>query len=546
MIPRRHLRVPLAAVCVAALALFVFLPAGEFSFVPVDDEAYVAQNALVRDGLSWRAAARAFTSLGVAANWIPVTWISHMIDVSLFGFAPGPHHLVNVAIHAAAAALLFLVLHGMTGAAGRSALVAALFAVHPLRVESVAWVAERKDVLAAFFWVCALAAWLRYARRPGLARYLLVCGAVALGLMAKPMVVTIPCALLLLDVWPLGRWQPAARNSAAPPGRAALRRLLLEKLPLLVLSAGAAALTLAAQRRSGALHLMDQHHLPLRAANALLSYVRYLGMTFWPAGLSPFYTYGSAQFLSWQVAGAAALLAAVTAVALLRLRRRPWLAFGWCWFLGVLVPTIGMVQVGGQPLADRYTYLPSIGLFVALCWGGWDLLQRRLSPPSRALLSGAISLLLVATLATAARAQLAWWRDGETLLARARQVAPGHFVLTSLDDYNRGVDAAQAGRLEEAKTLFKAALGARLQYADAWNGLGAVLFAEGRAEEAVRCFRRGLLYAPRDAKLHENLGTALESLGSGEEAARSYQEALRLDPDAADAQAALKRLQRKK
>ena len=509
-----------AAFCLALGVVAVFLPAGGFSFLPFDDDVFVTENPLVRDGLSWRAAAQAFVRIDQAANWIPATWLSHMADVSLFGLRPGPHHLVNVALHAATASLLALVLLAMTGRAGRSFLVAVLFAVHPLRVESVAWVAERKDVLVAFFWVLAMAAWLRYARRPGGGRYLLVVVAVLLALLAKPMAVTLPVALLLLDHWPLGR---------RLGGGIAARRLLFEKIPLLALAAGTSWIAWLAQRQAEAPFLMDSQHAPLRIANALLSYVRYLGKSAWPAGLSPFYTYHSASLRSWTIASAALLLAVVTVISLWMRRTRPWIAVGWTWYLVTLLPVIGFIQVGGQPMADRYTYLPSIGLLVACCWTAADLLGRFGRSPGMILIAEAAAVAVCIALAAATRTQLAHWRNGDSFFARARQIAPDHFILRSLADYNLGVIAAHEGRNDAAETHFLAAVRERPTFADAWNNLGGVRVFLGRLVEAEHDLREALRLAPRDPKVHANLGLVLGGLGRTAEAEAEFAAAIALD-----------------
>ncbi|MGH9361727.1 MAG: tetratricopeptide repeat protein, partial [Thermoanaerobaculia bacterium] len=344
----------------ALLTVLVFAPVVRHDFVSLDDPAYVTGNAQVRRGLTAEGFRWAWGN-EVAGNWHPLTMLSHMLDAELHGLDPGGHHLTSLLLHAANAVLLFVLLRRLTGAAGRSAAVAALFAVHPLHVESVAWIAERKDVLSAFFFFLALLAWSGYARRPSSWRYLLALLAFALGLLAKPMVVTLPLVLLLLDVWPLGRLPLAA----AAERRRALGPLLREKLPFVLLALGAAAVALVTQRE--AMSPLAALSLGRRIANALLAYAAYLSDTVWPRGLAVFYPLPGA-LPAWRVALAAVLLAALTALALARLHRSPWLAVGWLWFVGMLLPVIGLLQVGSQARADRYTYLPSIGLFVALVW----------------------------------------------------------------------------------------------------------------------------------------------------------------------------------
>ncbi len=389
------------ALGLAVLTVLVFAPVLGHDFVSLDDPAYVTANRQVRRGLTAEGFGWAWGA-EVAANWHPLTLLSHMLDCELYGLDPGGHHLTSLLLHTANAVLLFVVWRRLTGAAGRSAVVAALFAIHPLHVESVAWIAERKDVLSGFFFLLTLAAWTGWVRRPTRRRYLLALLAFALGLLAKPMLVTLPLVLLLLDVWPLER---LPRGAPAAEIRRAFGRLLREKLPFFLAALAAGVVALFTQREA----MFPLAALPpaQRAANALLAYAAYLGDTLWPRGLAVFYPLPGPQ-PAWRVALAAALFAALTAATLARCRRSPWLAVGWLWFAGMLVPVIGLLQVGSQGRADRYTYLPSIGLFVALVW---EVAERwpagRLRRPALA----AAALLAIAPLAVAARAQVATWRD---------------------------------------------------------------------------------------------------------------------------------------
>jgi tetratricopeptide (TPR) repeat protein len=397
----------------------------------------------------------------VANNWHPLTLLSHMADVQLFGLHPAGHHGTSLLLHAANALLLFAVLWRMTGAPWRSWMVAALFAVHPTHVESVAWVAERKDVLSALFWILALGAWTAWTRRPSLGRYLLVTALMALGLAAKPMVVTLPFALLLLDLWPLDRL------------RLGWKRLLLEKLPLLALSGVSSLVTLRYQQTS----MVPLEVLPwtFRLANAAVSYAAYLGKTLFPWHLAVFYPLPLA-IPAWQVAGAAALLLAITALAVWRARRSPWLLTGWLWFLGTLVPVIGLVQVGRQAMADRYLYLPSIGLFLGLVWGIAELVKRRS-------VLAALSTAILLSLAAATWVQVGYWRDSAALYRHALAVTRGNYVahvglakaLTAQRDWD--------GAAEQ----YRAALALRPEFREARLGLEAVLRAAGRGEDPACC-----------------------------------------------------------
>lgn len=450
MVSGRRLRLPLLlSAALALLTLAAWLPALRNGFVNLDDGLYVTGNPQVQKGITRAGVAWALTA-NVANNWHPLTLLSHMLDCQLFGLDPAGHHAMSLLLHLADVLLLFAVLARMTGALWRSAAVAALFAVHPLHVESVAWAAERKDVLSALFWILAMGAWTSYARRPSLGRYLLVVLLMALGLAAKPMVVTLPFALLLLDVWPLERlglgW----------------KRLMAEKLPLLALSVAASLATLRYQRTS--LAPLELVPWSLRLANAAVSYAAYLGKLLLPRNLAVFYPIPLA-IPAWQAAGSAALLAALTALAVWKVRQAPWLLVGWLWFLGTLVPVIGLVQVGRQAMADRYTYLPSIGLFLAIVWGISELLRER-----RAVLAAA-SAVAIALLAAGTWMQVGYWKDSLVLYR--------HALAVTRDNYVAHVGLAKALAAEKdwagAAEQYRAALALRPGLIEARTGLEAAL-----------------------------------------------------------------------
>jgi hypothetical protein len=474
------------------LTLAAYLPALRNGFVNLDDGFYVTANPQVRQGITAASVAWALTA-NVANNWHPLTLLSHLLDVQLFGLDPAGHHATSLLLHLANVLLLFAVLRGMTrgmtGAPWRSAMVAALFAVHPAHVESVAWVAERKDVLSALFWILAMGAYGRYARRPSPGRYLLVALMMILGLTAKPMVVTLPFALLLLDVWPLERlglgW----------------KRLIVEKLPLLALSAAASLVTLRYQRTS--LAPLDLVPWSFRLANAAVSYASYLGKLLLPRNLAVFYPIPLA-IPAWQVAGAAVLLAALTAFAVWKARQAPWLLVGWLWFLGTLVPVIGLVQVGRQAMADRYTYLPSIGLFVAIVWGIAELAgdsvgteafflplqgEARRGPQRSGLRSAPLlasprsgwrktlkvaAMAVIALLATGTWMQAGTWKDSITLYHHALAVTRGNYVA------HVGLAKALVAKQDWAGAAeqYRAALALRPGLREARAGLDAMLRAE--------------------------------------------------------------------
>ncbi len=530
---RRDLAVCLLLVlCTAAVYAQTF----RHPFIPYDDNEYVYENPHVLRGLTWEGVGWALTSLR-ASNWHPLTWLSHMLDCELFGLRPGYHHLVNVLLHILNSLLLYLALRRMTGAVWRSAAVAALFALHPLHVESVAWVAERKDLLCALFFMITLHAYAWYAARPCRARYGLVFGSLALGLAAKPMLVTVPFVLLLLDYWPLERLRAAEDAGPAGAGEiprrgpekrgAGLPRLLVEKTPLFALAAFSCIITFIAQQRGGA--TASTHVVPLgvRTANALVSYAAYAGKMLWPRGLAVFYPYrASVSTAEW--AGAALLLAGVTWLVIRAGRRRGYLAVGWFWYLGMLVPVIGLVQVGRQSMADRYTYLPLIGLFLMGAWGAADLAARRRR--GRAVLAVAAAAALLACMA-GTRARVRDWRNGVTLFEQALRVTKDN----ALAHNNLGLALEEGGRTEEAIRHYREALRIDPAMDNAHGNLGNALIEQGRREEGIREYEQALRINPGSVRAHNNLGNALMAEGKTGEAIRHYREALRIDPDQAAA-----------
>jgi tetratricopeptide (TPR) repeat protein len=515
--PRGDARAALLAALLVVATVGTFHGLRGAGFVSLDDAAYLSENEHVAAGLSPASLRWAFTSTA-EGNWHPLTRVSHLLDASLFGMRPGPHHLVSLGLHAASAVLLFLVLRGMTGALWRSAGVAAFFALHPLHVESVAWLAERKDVLSGLFWMAALAAHLAHARRPGPLRLLATTACLALGLMAKPMLVTLPFALLLLDYWPLGRLH-AGGAPAGWPRRAGV--LVAEKLPLFALSAAAAVVAFRAQETGGSLGVIMSLSLASRAAHAAVSYAQYCRQALWPADLAVFYPY-AVTLPAWQVAVSLLAVGGATAAAVRLHRSRPALVVGWLWFLGVLVPVIGLVQVGVQARADRYTYLPLVGLLLAAAWGACPLPARgglRRAVP-------ALAALWLVALALVAGRQAGYWRDEVALYERSLAVAgESHLIRNNLGRaYEvRGRTAAALAEYERALRLNPAA-------ADTLNNVGALLARQGRREEAAGYFLRALAVKPGHFEARVNLATVLEQEGDGEGAAFHYREALRVRP----------------
>jgi protein O-mannosyl-transferase len=520
-----------AGVCLF-LAMVVWIVFGQtcgYGFINYDDNSYVYDNATVIHGLTMRDIAAAF-SCHTTDNWVPLTTMSHMLDCQLYGLKAGGHHLTNILLHAATAILLFLVLRGMTGALWRSAFVATVFAIHPLRVESVAWISERKDVLSGLFFMLTLWAYVRYVRKPALMGYLAVLFLFALGLMSKPVLVTLPLLLLLLDYWPLNRFSIATSSEAGPAGwfrnLPVPVRLMVEKIPLLMLSLASCIPTVLAEKPG--IQTVGLFPLPLRIENALVSCATYIGQMFYPAGLAVYYPYPVNGLPFREIIGALLALAAISLGVFAWRRKYPYLLTGWLWYLIALIPVIGLVQVGGQARADRHTYLSQIGLYLMLTWLVADLATRL---PFRlrmrlGVLSG-LGLAILVTLVFCARAQTAYWRDTETLQA--------HVLDCTLDNpvaHNcLGLDLFQKGRLDEAIAQYQAALKISPRYEDAHNNLGNALVQKGQVDDAIAQYQEALKINPRMAEAHYNLANALAQEGRVDEAIAEYQESLKINPD---------------
>jgi tetratricopeptide (TPR) repeat protein len=509
------------------LAVLAFLPYGQtigHDFIDYDDGVFVTDNPEVRAGLSWEGMLWAITAFH-AGNWMPLTWMSHMLDVSLFGMEPGRHHLVNVLIHALSTALLFLALFRMTGAVWPGAFVAALFGIHPLHVESVAWVAERKDVLSGLFFMLVLLSYERYVRRRGAGPYLLVALCLALGLLSKSMLVTVPFVLLLLDVWPLGRTSFALPADGIAGRPVPWAKLLLEKLPFLFMAAAVSVITVAAQREGGAMNLMERELLPfgVRLANALVSYAAYLEKTVWPRSLAFIYPHQGSNLSGWKIALSAGVLATVTLV-VIRQFRRPYLAVGWFWYAGMLVPVIGLVQVGKQAMADRYTYLPLIGIFIMIAWAGKDIISSA-SALRKKIIAGTAGVVVLVFL-IAAIAQVSYWRDYPTLLRHATTAVsdnwPAHRMLGNV--------LSESGSPEEAIVHYRESLRIQPWNSYGHNNLAVELARQGNYPEAIEHYREAIRIRPAYAEAYNNLGNALAVTGRRDEAIEQYREALRLRP----------------
>jgi Flp pilus assembly protein TadD len=530
----------------ALAVLAAYAPVWRAGFITYDDPAYVTANPPVQDGLSWAGFIWAFTT-GHAGNWHPLTWISHMLDFQLYGMNPAGHHLTSVALHLANSILLFLLLRRMTKAIWPSAMVAALFALHPLHVESVAWVSERKDVLSALFWILSVGAYVRYVEnlKSQISNFkFFYIGSVVLfglGLMAKPMLVTLPFILLLLDYWPLQR------------RRTPIAGLLVEKIPYFILAAASCTVTFFVQRQFGAVMSLAKLPFGMRLANVPVACVRYVAKTFWPAHLA--IAYPMLKWPAWAVAGAIVLLLLLSGLALWRVRAQPWLIVGWLWFLGALVPVIGVVQVGMQSMADRYSYIPSIGLFVAVVWAARDW-GVRLGARAQAILgvlAAAICLVLTAR-------QAAVWKNDQTLFLHAIQNTTGNFIAyAGLGDYeelhghtnmaishletsvrinpnysysrkNLGRILLMEGRDDEALEQLQKAVSLNPQLADARYNLGYALLAKGRVGEALDQFQAQVNLQPADFKAQNNMGAILLQNGLAGDAIAYLQKAVEIKP----------------
>ena len=567
------------AVCTLLVlgTLAVYRPVAKYDFVTFDDGHYVYENPHVRGGLDWSGVSWAFTTTWTS-NWHPLTWLSHMSDSELFGLNAGCHHFVSVVLHILNSVLLLLVLKGMTGALWRSAMVAALFALHPLHVESVAWVSERKDILSSFFFMLMLWAYLRYVACPSMSRFGLVFAFLSFGLMSKAMLVTAPFVLLLLDYWPLRRFQ--VQHEAEPGGAGRIIGgaqgnrgsnalwLAAEKLPLLALAAASCVVTFVVQGRGSAMLLTSAVPLGGRIVNALVAYVSYIGKTLWPGSLAVFYPYRPVlPTVEW--VGAAILLTAISVLVVLG-RRWRYLLVGWLWYLGMLVPVIGLVQVGAQSMADRYTYLPLIGIFLIAVWGVADLAAGRRW--GRIAMAGAAgTVILVCMVGT--RYQVRHWRNGIALFEHALEVtrdnslahnnlglalmeqgkpeeaiahyqeAIAHYrdavgiapIVGALAHYNLGVVRMGQGKTDEAIRQFREALKIRPEYAEAHTNLGLALISQGKTDEGITHFREALRIHPESIMAHLNLGVVLAQKGKNDKAIAHFRKALEIDPQSAEA-----------
>jgi len=502
--------------------LSVYWQVRNYSFVNYDDRQYVTQNHYVQAGLTLKSIKWSFTAIH-ASNWHPLTWLSHMLDCQIYGMNPGQHHMTNVLLHILNTLLVFLVFKRMTGKLWQSGFVAALFALHPLHGESVAWVAERKDLLSTFFWMLTLWSYTRYVERSEFNQYLLVVLFFILGLMAKPMLVTLPFVLLLLDYWPLRRFELASRDENNSQQRRFNLGLIYEKMPLFILSAVSSVVTYIAQESSGAVNSLAVIPFHIRIANATVSYASYIGKMIWPHNLAVFYPYPE-SILSWKIASAGLLLGVISVAVCRMVRTKPYLAVGWLWYIGTLVPVIGIVQVGVQKMADRYTYVPLIGLFIIIAWGVSDILDRWRY--KRIILAGSTIFVLSAfTICT--WFQIKNWQNSITLFEHALNVTADN----SVAHINLGEALAGQGKTEDAVRHYNEALRIKPNLSAPHLNLGVALKESGNLNEAMDHFSKVLGLKSDCAEAHYELGDTLSRKGDFASAMEHYLEAVRIKPD---------------
>ena len=545
------------------LTVIVFWQLRDGEFLNYDDNMYVYENAYVQSGLNRESVQQAFSSELVekSANWHPLTWLSLMADYSIFGLNPSGYHLINLLFHVMNTILLFLILRRMTKTLWPCAFVAALFAIHPLHVESVAWIAERKDVLSTFFWMLTLGAYSYYAEKPGVRRYFPVFVFFALGLMAKPMLVTLPFVLLLLDYWPLHRFGPikadqktnteVLKTVISEGQKKSIKKnigkerpetkitdhleykgssifpLLWEKVPLFVLALLSSVITYMAQQKSGSVSSVEVLSPAVRIGNAFVSYITYIGKTIWPVDLAVFYPHPGEMIL-WQVLGAVLLLIAISAAVVWRLKHSPYLATGWFWYLGTLVPVIGIVQVGAQAMADRYSYIPLIGLFIVAAWGVPDLLKKLQYRKEMLLAASVLSILCFSIIAWK---QVGYWQNNFTLYDHALAVTENNWLAYD----NRGVAWYKQGEYKQAIEDFNRAIIIRPRHEKTYNNRGNAYQALGRYRQAIEDFNRAIAIKADFPEAYNNRGNAYQALGNYRQAMEDINKAVEIKPDYATA-----------
>lgn len=509
----------------------IYWQAGGHEFIAYDDPEYITDNQAIRQGMTLGSIYWAFTTFH-ASNWHPLTWLSHMLDVELFGMNPAGHHFVNIALHCLNSILLFLLLNRYTGFIWRSAVVAALFALHPLHVESVAWAAERKDVLSALFWMLTLYLYHGYVHKPGRLRYFLILASFAFGLMAKPMLVTLPFVLLLLDYWPLKRLESQLPNATGAVPRGTLNGLVKEKVPLLALVVASCLITVYAQK--AAMSPLSNTTISTRIFNALTAYQFYLGKMLLPHNLAVFYPYDHA-LSNLKIMGAAVLLSTISIFVVRQRHSKPYLLVGWFWYIISLVPVIGIVQVGMQAMADRYTYIPLVGIFMLAVWGTADITavwaHRRMALT-------VLTVTIIALCTITSWRQVSHWQNSTTLFTHALNSTHKNFIAHFL----LGCESEKQGKLDEAIASYKAALADNPLYGATYGKLGKVYYEQGRIDEAIEYYYKELFVSPLSVTCRNSLGIALADNGKLDEAISHFTHALSLKPDCYQVQKNLERV----
>ncbi|MBW2641920.1 MAG: tetratricopeptide repeat protein [Deltaproteobacteria bacterium] len=526
----RHLKMIISLLLILAI-IIAYGQVKNFDFVGYDDQEYVTENSQVQKGLSVVGIIWAFTTFH-SVNWHPMTWLSHMLDCELYGLNPMGHHWTNIILHIANTILLFLVLKLMTGTIWRSAFVAALFALHPLHVESVAWISERKDVLSTFFGLLMIGAYYRYVKSPDFKNYLLVIIFLSIGLMSKPMLVTFPFVLLLLDFWPLERFHYKngcflQSERTTDYGSIGIFRLILEKIPLLIPVVISCILTFLAQKSGGAVQALGSLSLINRIANALVSYVNYVLKMFWPSKLAVFYPHPGNTLLAWQIFGAALLIACVCFFAIRAAKKYPYIVIGLFWYLGTLVPVIGLVQVGEQAMADRYTYVPLVGLFIIVAWGVSDLFRKW---HYQKIYFGVFAMIILSALTARTFFQVSYWKNGVTLFEHAIKVTENNYKA-----HNNLAAALNPIDLDRAIYHFKEALRIHPKYITALCNLGLALYNKGNYDEAVLYFTKALKIDPQKTDTRMDLANILFLQAKPEKAISQYREILKTNSENAEA-----------
>ena len=520
-------------VVLGALILAVYWKVQYHEFINYDDGRYITENKHVNSGFSKENFIWAFTH-SHSANWHPVTWLSHILDVQLYGLNPKGHHLTSLTLHIANSLLLFLVFARMTGAIWKSFFVASLFAFHPINIESVAWAAERKNVLSTFFWLLTMWAYVHYVQKINLARYSMVFLFFALGLMSKPMLVTLPFVLLLLDYWPLKRFE-MARDQRIISGdtgnqienKKKLLNLVFEKIPLVVLVVGSCIVTLLAQKSWGAVVSFEIIPLTTRVSNALVSYLEYIEKMVWPTNFSVFYSYPIDELFIWKNLMSGLILTGTTIMALRLIRKAPYLAVGWFWYLGTLIPVIGLVQVGQQAMADRYAYIPLVGIFIILAWGLPELLKNF---PFRKKLLSVLAGIFFSVLMTLTWIQLQYWENSVKLFEHAIEVTDKKYPSFVAVYNNLGVVLNEQMKFEEAAVHLKNAVKLQPNYAEAHNNLGNSLSGLNHFREADIHYKEAIRLKPDYPEAHNNLANSLSKKSNFDEAIIHHKKAVQLNP----------------